>query len=177
MTIQCGTVPRSSIAACKVSTMRRCIISYSCLLFGLRHFTFQAKNGGPQKASLSQQMLQTPVVLNRFEGAGASFPPMATPTWRLQVGQVPWCWDMPKFVSTTTTTEQITLLFVQSRGVITKHTPTCIHCTITHNTLTKRTHNHTQLLWTLLWDSLGQTQEAWLEKVLTSKIVIVHISL
>ena len=42
-----------------------------------------------QKASLSQQMLQTQVVLNRFEGAGASFPPVATSTGHLQAAQVP----------------------------------------------------------------------------------------
>ena len=85
MTIQCGTVPRSSIAACDVSTMH----IYSCLLFGLRHFTFLAKMVAQQKVSLSGQMLQTPVVLNQFEGARASFPPVTTPTWRIPVAQVP----------------------------------------------------------------------------------------
>ena len=85
MTIQCGTVPRSSIAAYEVSIVHRYIATY----YLGAPFYIPGKNGGLQKASLSWQMLQTPVVLNQFEGAGASFSPVATPTWCLQAAQVP----------------------------------------------------------------------------------------
>ena len=64
-------------------------ISTQQLSFNLAILHSWQKMVAQQRASLSRQMLQTPVVLNRFEGVGANFPPVATPTWRLQVAQMP----------------------------------------------------------------------------------------
>ena len=89
MTIQRGRVPRSSIAACNVSTMRRYKYTAAQPTIWAPPFYVPGKNGGPKNASLSHQMLQTSVVLNQFKGVGASFPPVVTPTWHLQVAQVP----------------------------------------------------------------------------------------
>ena len=76
MTVQCGTV--------------QCVGIYLAAYYlGSAILHSWQKNGGQQKASLNRQMLQTAVVLNQFEGDGASFPPVATPKWRLQAVQVP----------------------------------------------------------------------------------------
>jgi len=49
------------------------------------------QNGGPQKAALTRQLLQTPMVLNQFEGAGAGLPRLSTNAYRLQEAQTPRC--------------------------------------------------------------------------------------
>ena len=81
--VKYGTTADSELSI--VSIVRTYITTYH---FGVP-FHNPGKNGGLQKASFSWQMLRTSVVLNRCEGVGARFLPVATLSWCLQVVQVP----------------------------------------------------------------------------------------
>ena len=59
-------------------------ISISAQIYNSHCINKRIQNGGPQKAALTRQLLQTPVELNQCEGAGAGLPRFSTNACRLK---------------------------------------------------------------------------------------------